>query len=76
MYSQLEADGAGCFGHSGAYDRFLQTLGSLKGVKQGCDVVKCVLLKAPCGFSVNSEWEEIGRRLGRVMDKVLVLEKT
>ena len=37
--------GAECFGHAGAYDWFLQTLGSLKGVKQRCDVVKCVLLK-------------------------------
>ena len=72
----LEADCAGCFSHAGAYDWFLQTLGSLKGVKQGCDVVKCVLLKAPCGFSVNSGWEEIGRRLVGVMDKALVLEKT
>ena len=68
--------GAGCLGHAGAYDWFLQTLGSLKGVKQGCDVVKCVLLKAPCGFSVSSEWEEIGRRLVGVMDKALVLKKT
>lgn len=62
--------GAECFGHAGAYDWFLQTLGSLKGVKQGCDVVKCVLLKAPCGFSVSSGWEEIGRRLVGVMDEI------
>ena len=73
---RLEADCAGCFSHARAYDGFLQTLGSLKGVKQGCDIVKCVLLKAPCGFSVNSGWEEIGRRLVGVMDKALVLEKT
>ena len=70
----LEAD-EGCCGHAGAYDWFQQTLGSLKGVTQGCDGVKCVLLKTPCGFSVNNGWEEI-ERLGGVTDKALVLEKT
>ena len=29
--------------------------GSLKGAKHGCDLIKCVFLKAPYGFSVKDD---------------------